>query len=121
MPRLSGFVNLGPVIAQLKKRRNIYQPNDRSSVLVGYTAAYAIFVHENLQAFHKNGQAKFLEQPAREKAHEIRQIIKNSVASGLDLPNSLYKGGAFLQGESQELCPVKTGNLKGSAFTRMEQ
>lgn len=30
----------------------------------------------------------------------------------------LVKGGRFLQSESQKVCPVLTGNLRGSAFTR---
>ena len=70
-----------------------------TEVQVGYSAAYAIYVHENLDAahgsaynekyaeqiargdkgFHSRGanqQAKFLEQPAREHAQEIKDIIK---------------------------------------------
>ena len=47
-----------------------------TKVWVGYTANYAIYVHENLQARHKPGkQAKFLEQPAREREQEMRDII----------------------------------------------
>ena len=45
-------------------------------VLVGYTANYAIYVHEDLEASHKPGKiAKYLERPAREHAKEIRAII----------------------------------------------
>jgi hypothetical protein len=39
---------------------------------VGYSAPYAIYVHENLQAHHPIGQAKFLETPARVHAKEIK-------------------------------------------------
>lgn len=49
-------------------------------VTVGYTAAYAVFVHENLEARHKKGkQAKFLEQPAREKRPEMAAIIEKEM------------------------------------------
>ena len=44
-------------------------------VRVGYTAGYALFVHENLNARHTVGQAKFLEQPARQKNTQIKNII----------------------------------------------
>lgn len=35
-------------------------------VSVGYTAAYALHVHENLEARHTNGQSKFLESALRD-------------------------------------------------------
>ena len=48
-----------------------------ADVVVGYVADYAVYVHEDLQAKHKPGkQAKYLEQPAREKKGEIIKIIK---------------------------------------------
>jgi hypothetical protein len=49
-------------------------------VTVGYTAEYAIYVHENLEARHRKGkQAKYLEQPAREGRSEMRKIIRAEV------------------------------------------
>ena len=43
---------------------------------VGYTADYALYVHENLEARHKKGQtAKFLERPLREHRKRIFGII----------------------------------------------
>lgn len=33
---------------------------------IGYTADYAMYVHENVGAFFLNGKAKFLEDPLRE-------------------------------------------------------
>jgi hypothetical protein len=48
---------------------------------VGYTAAYAIYVHERLELTHKPGkQAKFLEQPFRENRQRIIDIIKEEAA-----------------------------------------
>lgn len=45
-------------------------------VRVGYTQAYAVFVHENLEARHKEGKvAKYLEKPARENRDELVKII----------------------------------------------
>ncbi len=52
----------------------------RVSVRVGYTANYALYVHENLDARHKPGkQAKFLEGPMREEAAAMQEILKESM------------------------------------------
>lgn len=92
-----------------------------SVVKVGYTAQYAVYVHENLEANHPNGgQAKFLEQPARELQPTLKAIIASNLKKGMKLEQAIYIAGLYLQGESQKLVPVATGNLKGSAFTRLE-
>ncbi len=47
-----------------------------TDVLVGYTADYAVFVHEDMKANDASGkQAKFLEEPARTKRPQILRII----------------------------------------------
>jgi len=92
------------------------------AVIVGYTAQYAIYVHENLEANHPNGgQAKYLEQPAREMQAELAQIVKDRLNRGQTLEQALYVAGLKLQGESQKLVPVDTGNLRASAFTRIKE
>jgi len=49
----------------------------RVVVQVGYTADYAVYVHERLDLHHDAPtQAKFLEQPARTKRAEMFKIIK---------------------------------------------
>jgi hypothetical protein len=76
-----------------------------SEVQVGYTTSYAIFVHENLNAAHgdvynekyaaeiergdkgfhlrkPNEQAKFLENPAREHAQDIKDIVAREARNG---------------------------------------
>jgi hypothetical protein len=76
-----------------------------SEVQVGYAAGYAIFVHEKLDAAHgaaynekyaaqieagdsgfhsrgENQQAKFLEQPAREHAQDIKNIVAEEARRG---------------------------------------
>lgn len=90
-------------------------------VIVGYTAEYAIFVHENLEANHPNGgQAKYLEQPAREYQKRMAKMVADYLKQGMPLAQALYLTGLFLQGESQKLVPVDTGNLRASAFTRIQ-
>lgn len=69
-----------------------------TAINVGYTAAYAIYVHENLEMKlkgqprtpnppHKGrywdpqgrGQSKFLEQPMRTEAKEMRKMINDAI------------------------------------------
>ncbi len=50
-------------------------------VVVFYIASYAVYVHENLDATHKPGkQAKFLEQPARERRGELTGIVRKALS-----------------------------------------
>jgi len=52
----------------------------KTSVRVGYTKNYAIFVHENLEANHAPGKtAKYLERPAREKVREMSEVIRREI------------------------------------------
>lgn len=49
-------------------------------VIVSYGTNYAIFVHEDLNARHKPGkQAKFLEQPFREKHDRMMEIVAEEI------------------------------------------
>jgi hypothetical protein len=51
-----------------------------TEVVVSYGTDYAIYVHENLEAGHKSGkQAKYLEQPLREKRNEMRKIVQEAM------------------------------------------
>jgi hypothetical protein len=92
--------------------------SNEPTVVVGYTQNYAIFVHENMTAHHPVGQAKFLEQPARTMQDELKKIIRDAMKNGADLGKALLMAGLRLQRESQKLCPVETGALRASAFTK---
>lgn len=51
-----------------------------TQVEVGYTAHYAVYVHENLDARHASGtSAKFLEIPVRRHRPEMLKLIKAEV------------------------------------------
>lgn len=122
-------------------------------VAVGYTAAYAIHVHENVEmkwrGFPRNmivrrgedgiaytgydatskwrglfwgpaGQAKFLEAPARYLQDEMGNIVAKAMGAGKTMAQGLLLAGLRLQRESQGLVPIDTGNLRASAFTRLE-
>lgn len=49
---------------------------DPPAVAISFNAAYAIFVHENLEANHPVGEAKFLENAVK----DLRQEIVDTVA-----------------------------------------
>jgi hypothetical protein len=54
-----------------------------SIVVGGVAAPYAVYVHENLEAFHEVGEAKFLESTLLES----RQFIAARVAKRVSLKN----------------------------------
>lgn len=118
MATVKGVDKLKAQLAAHDKARGT--DNDPTPVgTVGYTAAYAVHVHENLEAAHPNGQAKFLEQPLRELRHVLEGLITQALKGGSTLSQAILIACLRLQRESQLLVPVETGNLKNSAFTRM--
>lgn len=112
--KLSGTDKLNSnLLARLKQTKN-------AEVEVGYTANYAIYVHEMVDAtFQRPGaQAKFLEAPLRKLKNELVEIVKQAVKNGATLQQGLFMAGLRLQRESQRICPIDTGNLRASAYTR---
>lgn len=127
-------------------------------VAVGFTAAYALYVHEDMEMAWKGlsrdprirrieqggdpakarprprrkepkgrfwdpqdrAGPKFLEGPLRELRDELRRIIAEALAAGRTPAQALLAAGLRLQREAQRRVPVDTGNLKASAFTRLE-
>lgn len=104
------------------------------TVLVGYTASYALAVHEKVEMKlagqprqkprkgyywdpQGRAQAKFLETPARTESREISRITREVTKATGDFEKGLAFGGLHLQRESQLMVPVDEGNLKASAFT----
>jgi hypothetical protein len=140
------------LVEALKRVARKYLPSAGTvhgrSVIVGYTASYAVYVHENIEAAHgqeyntkhaqyhnrgkkkgqlvtqkgPNQQAKFLEKPALELRNDgtLSSIFNDAIKGGTDFQQALYLSGLAIQWASQEIVPVDTGNLKGSAFTRKE-
>ena len=91
------------------------------SVTVGFTQSYALYVHENMQANHPVGQAKFLETAIRRFTPTSGQFILAAMKRNITLSNALLLAGLKVQREAQLLTPVDTGALKGSAFTRVDK
>lgn len=106
------------------------------SVTVGYTAYYALYVHENLDPvtmgmdiprasglgvlWGPHGQPKFLEGPFRTNRDKYAGIVRDSMRAGNTWRQSLLMAGMELQRDSMLLVPVEYGNLRASAFTRAD-
>ena len=108
------------VVDALRKRAAKARTDNRASVTVGFTQGYALYVHEDLQAFHPVGKAKYLTDPLKRLAAELGRIASDGLRKGLTMAQSLLLAGLRLQRESQLEVPVDTGALKGSAYTRSE-
>lgn len=135
MARIEG---LKKVVSVLQKKALASKKDDNVSCVVGYTAAYALYVHEKIEMKWKGlprqgkqgkgfywdpqgrGQAKFLEGPARKFAKELGMIVATVIGKGRTLAQGLLAAGLRLLRESQLRVPVDTGNLKASGYVRME-
>lgn len=122
MARLNLIEGVKELVAELKKRAAKAAGGSGDSAVVGYTANYALYVHEDLNARHAPGkQAKYLEQPYRELKPEIPKIIRETYKATGKITPGLLRAALRIQRESQLIVPVDTGNLKASAFTRLEK
>ena len=97
---------------------------------VGFKAPYALYVHENTEMkwqglprksgigvyWGPHGQAKFLEEPARELKPQIAARIVQVTRSTKSVFRGLYSGGVLLRNAAQKLVPVEYGELHDSAF-----
>ena len=111
-------------VNSVNKKLNVLQMkyglDSRPAYSVAYNALnsagknYAIFVHEGVHLNFRNGQAKFLEQPARTHREELRAIVRTHVTRTGSLRVGLFMASKRLLALSRKLVPVKTGALKKS-------
>lgn len=135
------------VVKKLEWLQKQSKKHNDVGVIVGYTANYALWVHESpgtlkgkprgAKKGSKRGkyrghywdpqgraQPKFLEAPFRLMKDRLYAVIfqttkRLGIAKGNGLDIGLMNAGLLLQRTSQLLVPVDLGNLKGSAFTRL--
>jgi hypothetical protein len=128
--------NVEKVIATLRAKAAAAIKDNNVSVVVGYTAAYALYVHEMMEPKHlgeprasgigtywgPNGSPKFLEAPFREmnNSGELGKIIKGALQQKRTMAQALLLAGLALQAASMKRVPVEYGNLRASAFTRLD-
>jgi hypothetical protein len=106
--------------AEIDKRLAKAQRDRHAEARVGYTADYAVYVHEDLTMSHPNGgEAKFLEKPTRENIQFISAVINRAYAVGQTFAEALLAGARMIEHLSLPLVPVDTGHLRGSSVTRI--
>src|SRR5215469_14908250 len=76
---------LGSLVSKLQERFQRSRTKDDGSCVVGYSAPWAWYVHEDLSKKHPIGQAKFLSQPALERPDELRTEVVQNVKGGTGL------------------------------------
>lgn len=111
--------NLDRILTELRKRRAKAGLDGLSTLKVGYSASYAVPVHERLDVHHNIGQAKFLEQPMRTEQSAMAKIIRNNlVGRHSTLKHAHLEAAKHLIKVSLQLVPVDTGVLRDSWFIR---
>jgi hypothetical protein len=108
---------VGRVLASLKART--LRGRKALTATVGYSAPYALYVHEDLTAFHPNGRAKFLEEPARRLQAEMASIVRRRLVQHRSLEEGVVEAANLLLQESQAVVPIDTGRLHESAFVEV--
>lgn len=109
-----------------------------ATVVVGYSAPYALYVHESIemelegeprtshigvywgQPTRLGGQAQFLLKPFIEHKKDISNIVKNELRAGKTLRQALLTAGRILLKESKKLVPIETSKLRSSGFVHIE-
>ena len=114
------LIGADKVIASL--RANSLSGNSYFKLNVGYSAPYAVYVHEDLRANHPNGgQARYLEEPARRLRPEMRAKNKEILSrKKKSLEAACMAAGQMLLEASQALVPVDTGYLKSTGFISLD-
>lgn len=112
MANVFGIKNVKALLDKLEDRRRKSLTGDNGSVVVGYNAKYAVWVHEMIEKHAGEprtgtrkdgskrtgrwwdpigrGQPKYLEQPARELSNsgELARVIRESYKGGAGARNS---------------------------------
>lgn len=131
--KISGLSNIKKM---LERRKRKVESELKHHVVVGYSAPYAVYVHENMEMKLEGeprpsgigvywgrptapGQSKFLEEPARTKAKLIGVRTAQVAKSTGSIIRALKAGGNLLKTESQNLVPVEYGDLKDSAYVEV--
>ena len=87
-----------------------------TAVEVSFGTNYGVFVHEDLEAHHDTGEAKFLEKGAVQSEQQVAEYVERMIQS-TNFGLALYGGGLIIQRTAMALTPVDTGALRASART----
>jgi hypothetical protein len=107
---------LESILTELRVRRSRAIGDGKAETKVGYSASYAVPVHEILTSYHPVGQAKFLEQPLRTEEKQMGDIIRARLRARETLKAAQLAAAKHLISISLQLVPVDTGALRDSWF-----
>jgi len=136
-------VGLQKLLAKFKQLAEAARRQGIKSVAVGYSAPYALYVHENREIWppgmrlkgkprpsgkgrywdpQNYARPKFLEEPARqlESSGELARVIRKVTQQTGDMTMGMLAAGLRIQHESQRYVPVENGVLLASAFTKLD-
>ena len=88
------------------------------NIKVGYSAPYAVYVHENTQIYHPTGQAKFLSSALKDSREEMKRIAREIWVQRQDLELAMFWAGLKLLDEANRRVPVDTGFLRASGYVK---
>lgn len=108
---------LESVLSEFRKRRR-NTADKKAETKVGYSAPYALAVHERLDVYHPIGQAKYLEQPMRTEEKPMRDIIRSRLRARESLKAAQLEAAKHLMKVSLNLTPIDTGKLRASWFIK---
>lgn len=108
----SGFNKLATQLLDLAK---IHAPTVTATI--GYTAPYAVYVHEDLTKNHPVGEAKWLENAIHANQQNVIDMIYTKLTAGQTMTQACEETGWWLLQLANTMCPVDTGRLKASAYS----
>lgn len=121
MARSNNVKGVDSLVGKLKARKRSSKTQQGSVIVGSFGVKYAVYVHENLAAYHHVGEAKFLENAYRRNRKQVIKTVLRGFKSGLSIVQSLAAGALLIQRDSMKNTPVDTGNLKGSHEVRIEK
>jgi hypothetical protein len=79
-----GKVNVARMVSNHMKALNeiggaVTRSEDHPQVAIGFSAAYSLYVHENIEAQHVTGQSKFLQAAINENINRIAKIAAEEI------------------------------------------
>lgn len=83
-------------------------------VFGGPAAPYALYVHEDMEAWHDNGQARFLAHPLEESAPSMAARIARDVDAGMSFAQAILALAEIEMTEMKAITPVRYGPLHDS-------
>lgn len=92
-----------------------------SRLRIGYSASYAVYVHENLEAAFRVGGPRYLTRPFRRLSRSMRSLMVRYLQVGKrSLEYAILQTGKWFIRETRAEVPLDTGHLRSTAYVSAE-